>query len=99
MMHHWRAEQLGPETPPASTAGPWPRGGAGYYWDEAGVLLPLEPSVIGMVRWPGAGRGNEGRFALAAVTGWLSRSRHPNSCPDYHHSMQARRFRLVRPAH
>lgn len=54
-MYHWRAEHLGPEIAARDHARAVAEGKARYYWDEAGVLLPLEPSVIGLVRRPGVG--------------------------------------------
>jgi hypothetical protein len=46
MMYHWRAEHLGPEAAAGDYARASADGSAGYYWDEAGVLRPLRPSVM-----------------------------------------------------
>lgn len=46
MMYHWRAEHLGPEAAAADYARALADGSAKYYWDEAGVLRPLEPSIM-----------------------------------------------------
>lgn len=59
MMYHWRAEHLGPEIAARDHAKAMAEGRAEYYWDEAGVLLPLEPSVTGMLRRPKVGEGRE----------------------------------------
>lgn len=46
MMYHWRAEHLGPEAAAADYARALADGSARYYWDEDGVLEPMEPSVM-----------------------------------------------------
>ncbi|MGZ9098648.1 MAG: hypothetical protein ACXW3O_03005 [Brevundimonas sp.] len=46
MMYHWRAEHLGPEVAAEDYARALADGRARYYWDEAGTLRPLEPSVM-----------------------------------------------------
>lgn len=46
MMYHWRADHLGPEAAAADYARALADGSARYYWDEAGVLRPLDPSVM-----------------------------------------------------
>lgn len=56
-MYHWRAEHLGPEVAADDYARALADGSAGYYWDEDGVLKPLEPSVVGRLGRPMAGEG------------------------------------------
>jgi hypothetical protein len=46
MMYHWRAEHLGPEAAAGDYARALVDGSARYYWDEAGVLRPMDPSVM-----------------------------------------------------
>lgn len=46
LVYHWRAEHLGPEIAASDYAKALADGSAHYYWDEAGALRPLEPSVM-----------------------------------------------------
>ncbi|MGZ9098887.1 MAG: hypothetical protein ACXW3O_04215, partial [Brevundimonas sp.] len=42
IMYHWRAEHLGPEIAARDYARALAEGETGYYWDENGVLRPLD---------------------------------------------------------
>lgn len=57
LIYHWRAEHLGPEAAAADYARALADGSAKYYWDEAGVLWPLEPSVMPRLGRPARDEG------------------------------------------
>lgn len=60
MMYHWRAEHLGAEAAADDYARALADGSARYYWDEDGVLEPLEPSIMHALGRPVVGEEEEG---------------------------------------